>query len=158
MLRFNTQASYFGTGDVFRPWRILDRWLNPFRHSRVIDLNGKPLRAIWTARAGERLAARPHTLIAEMQLYFSCVVKKRVLFHDEPDMDSQTRGELDTRAVTDRLSVAFRPVEARSCDPEEFAANYPVKRQFTSLPACKMRPAELKLDYRRGAWWGEFTC
>lgn len=154
ILRLNTQASYFGSGDLFRPWRIVERWLNPYRHKQSIDLDGKILRVLWTGRAGEQLARRPGGLIAEMQLYFSCVVKKRVLFHE----DAASGRELRTHAVNDQLSVAFRPVEARSCDPVEFAANYPVRREFTSLSACKMRPAELKLDYRQGHWCGEFTC
>lgn len=83
-----------------------------------------------------------------MQLYFSCVVKKRVLFHEQslhPD-----------HVVNDKLRILFRCVQPTSCDPEEFARHYPEKRQLQSTAAQRMHPKELVFDFRDGHWQGEF--
>jgi hypothetical protein len=134
------------------PLVMLDRWLNPETCHHKLLLRGVPLTVSWTRRAERELARRSHPLLAEMQLYFTCVVKKRVVFHDA----GQCEG-IEGMAVTDRLHIAFRPVEANSCDPVEFAANFPVRREFESPAAVRMHPSGLHLDYRHGAWVGEFS-
>jgi len=141
--------SYF---ELPSPLLILERWLNPLVHTTTMTMRGEPLTVSWTQRAARQLARRDHPLLVEMQLYFSCVVKKRVLFHQAPPIDA-----LEWHAVNEQLQLAFRPVESNSCDPREFAANFPVRCEFDSAGAVRMRPSRLELDYRGGAWNGEFT-
>jgi hypothetical protein len=83
-----------------------------------------------------------------MQLYFSCVVKKRVVFHDQADFE--------TLAVNDRLQIAFRSIKSAKCDPLEFARNYPAGGVLDSPAAAKMIPSWLGLDFRQGQWQAEF--
>lgn len=141
--------SYFALPD---PLERLDRWLNPMAFHEQLRLRGEPLRISWTRRAEHQLQRLERPLLAEMQLYFSCVVKKRVLFHEEPP-----REELEVIPLNGRLQVAFRAVQATSCDPVEFAANYPVQQQFHTAGAQKMLPSSLQIDYKGGRWVGEFT-
>jgi hypothetical protein len=141
--------SYFALPN---PLQVLERWLNPATYSAQVNLRGEPLQVSWSRRAERQLQSRVRPLLAEMQLYFSCVVKKRVLFHEHPPGE-----DLTTVTVNERLQVAFRAVEANSCDPLEFAANFPVRREFASSGASRMHPAKLRLDYKGGRWWGEFT-
>jgi hypothetical protein len=141
----NIHGSYFS---ITSPLTIVDRWLNPFRYKEAIYLNGKSLRIELTHRADNALQLRDTPLIVEMQLYFSCVVKKRLLFHNETG--------LEKTVVSDKLSLAFRPVEALSCDPVEFANKYPVKRQLTSKSAIQMHPSLLQVDFKQGNWSGQF--
>ncbi len=110
---------------------------------------GSELNVSYTGRADRVLKSRSNPLYVEMQLYFSCVVLKRVLFHDNLD--------LETVPVNDRLSVIFSTVESDSCDPVEFAENHPAKRVLDSEQALKMRPRRLKIDYMSNRWIGEFT-
>jgi hypothetical protein len=84
-----------------------------------------------------------------MQLYFSCVVKKRVLFHDASEMDKFE--------VNNKLNIAFRPVQATACSPEEFANNFPIQEEFHSEAANKMLPSMLRLDFINGHWKGDFS-
>lgn len=144
----NIHAGYFEIPTFKTLRRAIDRRCHPFRHHASVPLYGHPMEIRWTDRAERALAARDIPLIAEMQLYFSCVVKKRVLFHDQI--------ELPATPVDGRLSVLFRPVESISCDPDEFARNFPVKRTFESPAAKKLRPSALQIDYRNGSWMGEF--
>ena len=141
----NLQASLFL---VPHPRDILDRWLHPWRRKATIIIRKHPVTVVLTARAERALNQRSKPLIAEMQLYFSCMVKKRVLFHDS--------AEFDTVRVSDRLQVAFRAVQATTCDPWEFARNFPVKQELTTEQASKMYPRRLQVDYRNGDWSAQF--
>jgi hypothetical protein len=138
-------GSYFS---IENPLRLLDRWLNAYRHQCRVRLGEKELLVKWSARAEAALAHRSEPLIVEMQLYFSCVVKKRVVFHDAANFESL--------AVNDNLQIVFRPIQSARCDPQEFARNYPIGRVLDSPAAAKMQPAWVALDFRRGQWQGEF--
>jgi hypothetical protein len=140
------RQSYFALGE-WHPRRLLQRLLNPYRPLATASLHGHPLTILATGRAARALGRQPSPLTVEMQLYFSCVVKKRVLFH---------QGEYPAEPVTEQLRVRFRTVEALSCDPLEFAANYPEGREFDSPATAKMHPSRLYLDRHRGQWQGSF--
>ena len=142
-------ASYFA---IPNPATIIARWFNPYAYSSIVSVRGKPLTVVWTNRAHQELQLRDTALLVEMQLYFSCVIKKRVLFHDN------TFNELsDVVKVNNELSVLFRPVEAASCDPIEFVKNYPERRELKSIAANNMSASQLKIDYDNEQWVGEFS-
>ncbi len=141
--------SLFSFGPGINPFYLIDKWLNPYAYNERITLKDKPLSIEWTKRAQREFIKKNSPLIVEMQLYFSCVVKKRVLFTDNANFNSAT--------VNDNLSVAFHPVESASCDPIEFAKNFPEKRRFDSSASQKMHPKQLKIDYKNQIWQGEFS-
>lgn len=141
----NIHNSYFA---IKNPLQIIDDWLHPRRHKSRIDFNGKELLVTWTERAERALLKRDIPLIVEMQIYFSCVVQKRILYHDS--------AEFPTQQVNNKLELLLRPVEAESCDPVEFAKNHPVSHEYTSTAAKNFRPSRLDLDYKNGQWCGEF--
>ena len=145
----NIHESYFSFGAAYNPMPLFERWFNPFNNSKTVDIKEFPVEIEWTLRAERELAHRSTPLIVEMQIYFSCVVKKRVLFHDSTG--------LETTRVNDKMEVCFRAVESNSCDPVEFANNFPIKSPFESAAATKMHPKNLTVDFKRGQWVGEFT-
>jgi hypothetical protein len=144
-MALDLKGSYFAIGN---PLHILLRWVNPYRYRETVNLNGHDLEVSWTRRADKAMRQRRQPLLVEMQLYFSCVVQKRVLFH--------TESEHEYVPVSDSFKVGFRPVEALSCAPEQFAEHHPVKQQFSSHSATRMFPARLLIDHVRGGWQGEF--
>ena len=141
----NIHNSYFS---IKNPLHIIERWLHPFRHQMTIDFHGKDLCVAWTGRAEREAVRRQAALIVEMQIYFSCVVQKRVLFHEHVD--------LPTLDVNGKFKVMLRPVEAASCDPVEFANNHPISHEYTSKGAKGFRPSRLELDYNNNQWTGTF--
>ncbi|MCW8887642.1 MAG: hypothetical protein OQK25_01120 [Gammaproteobacteria bacterium] len=145
----NLQESYFSFSAAYNPLPLFDRWLNPAKLSNSIIIRGHAVAINITRRAENQLALRTAPLIVEMQIYFSCVVKKRVLFHES--------SELETTEVNDRMQVGFRAVQSNSCDPVEFANNFPIKQPIETEGATKMHPKSLTLDYKHGQWIGEFT-
>ncbi len=146
MARFNLQASYFA---IENPLRVIDRWIHRPRYRRVARLRGRDIEINWTRRAEDALRRRTAPLTVEIRLYFSCVVKKQVYFHDHADFA--------TTPVDRRLLLAFRPVTAAACDPREFAENYPPGEDLADGVAARMLPRVVDLDYCRGRWHGRFA-
>lgn len=141
--------SYFSFTAAYNPLPLFERWLNPPRHSASVVMRGHSVTVEWSQRAEQQLQQRTTPLNVEMQLYFSCVVKKRVLFHESTGFE--------TTRVNDRIEVCFRPVESNSCDPVEFASNFPIKSPFESKAANRMYPKRVTIDFKHGEWLGEFT-
>jgi len=141
----NLQASYFS---IDNPLRVLDRWLNRYCYRETVQINRRPLELRWTARAERELDMRGQALIVELQLYFSCVVQKRVLFHQ--------RADFATTPVDGRLEVAFHAIASAVCDPNEFALNHPVGRDLSPGPAARMVPRIVEIDHRADRWEGQF--
>jgi hypothetical protein len=141
----NLQASYFA---IDNPLRLLDRWFNRFRHQKTVVINQRNVEVRWTDRAEKILQLGSQPLIVELQLYFSCVVKKRVMFHQQ--------AAFNTTVVNDRLEIAFQPVASAACDPQEFAASFPAGKNLAQGMAARMVPRIVEIDYRRGNWEGQF--
>ncbi len=140
------QAGYFS---IKSPLQIIDRWLNPYHHKDSIDIRGKKMSIMYTKRAEKALAKRGSSLTAELQLYFTCVVQKRVVFHEH--------SVLDTITANSRLEIAYHTVQSNDCDPVEFADTHPVKKELKSKGALAMRPSILKIDCKKGQWVGDFS-
>lgn len=121
-----------------------------FNRNTALDtiLEGKPFRVILSGAAQRALAARSTPLIAEMELYFSCLTRLQVRFYDSDPDASATM-------VNGGLAVRFRPVVSQRCDLHEVAGKPPL----TDAPLAKRAPFVphwLRLDFRKGKWVGEF--
>lgn len=114
---------------------------------KIVDMSGKPLK-VSLSRAAERvLAGHEGMLYAEMELYFSCLVRLKVYFRDHPAGDCFQ--------VTDKLAVSFKPIMTASCNIEEAGRKPPVVEFPVARPDA-FSPKWLTIDYRSGEWVGEF--
>ena len=145
MSMLNLNASYFALDN---PLRWLGRWIHRYQHHQTVRINQRDVDVCWTGRAEAALQSSQQPLIIELQLYFSCVVKKRVLFHRQV--------EFDTATVNNRLKLAFRPIASAVCDPQEFAMNHPLGKDLSRGVAGRMVPGRVEIDFRRGEWEGQF--
>jgi len=117
---------------------------------RSIRLANRDLEVRLSSAASAALAARGTPLVVEMELYFSCLIRKRVRFLSAPHPDAFCA------TADDRLTVCFRPVMTRSCalsdvEGQPELETFPIQRPEAFLPKW------LALDFRRGAWSGEFS-
>ena len=142
----NPAAGYFS---IPNPQRLFDRWLNPCRYPQRLQIDGREIELRWNKRAQRELERRDTPLLVELQLYFSCVVKKRILFHDSADFDSHP--------VNPSIRLAYRAIASAACDPNEFAASFPGARELTTDAAKSMLPRYVEIDYVRGGWQGRFS-
>jgi len=116
----------------------------------AITLAGRVVQVELSSAARAALADRGRPLIAEMELYFSCLIRKRVRFPD-----AVHPGAL-CAVVADGLTVCFRPVMTRACaiDPKV------EKPELEAFPVQKPEafvPKRLRIDHRRDTWSGEFV-
>ena len=87
-------------------------------------------------------------LFVELELYFSCLIRKRVL------ISRQANKEKDYLRLSDSLYVAFSPVMTKACviddslSPELTA--FPIKKRDAFLPKW------LKIRFKKSEFEGEF--
>ena len=113
----------------------------------IIEIDGKKINISLSTAAQNELDQRSTPLLAEMELYFSCLIRKAVRFHE-------SMGENDV-AVTDKLAIRFRPVMTQKCEvPADGSA--PPLTDFPIQNAERYIPHWLKIDFKKGKWSGEF--
>jgi hypothetical protein len=114
----------------------------------VAGILGKPVQVTWTAAAENAMQSLGSPLIAEMELYFSCLIRKRVRFNELAKGD-------DTVKVNEHLLVCFRPVMSKSCamDPE---GSPPPLTDLPIVNPAAFVPKWMTIDFRNGGWVGEF--
>ena len=116
---------------------------------RVIDYQGKTLKFSATPAAELQLSQIGTALLLEMELYFSCLVRKRVYVREAD-------GDMDVIPVSDKLQLRFRPVVTQTCAMRDIdISNPPVKDMPMDEPE-RFFPHWLTLDFRRGKWQAEF--
>lgn len=111
-------------------------------------LEGRRVRVLLSNAAKRALAARVTPLVAEMELYFSCLIRMRVRFYEADVAPAAT-------TVTDRLSIRFRPVMSQRCDVGEVHGKSPLV-DFPIARRSNVVPHWLSMDYKKGEWVGEF--
>ena len=118
--------------------------------NNTIEINGRSVSVEWTKAAARELTRRTQPLVVELELYFSCLVKKFVHFHEMPP-------QRDTIPVSDKLAVFFRPVTSTACSFE--VADRLGRQPEVELDTANVRkiaPKRVQLDFVRGAWQGNY--
>jgi hypothetical protein len=118
--------------------------------STTVTVNGKPVTVECTTAAARKLAERSRPLVVELELYFSCLVKKFVHFHDEAPPRATVR-------VADNLHLYFRVVTSTACTMElaERLGRQP-ETELDTVAARKLAPRRVRLDFAKGDWRAEF--
>lgn len=100
------------------------------------------------AAAEREMHSRDAVLLAEMELYFSCLIRKAVRFNHE----AVNEGRMVV--VNDHLQISFRPVMTQSCSLDA-SGKAPLETMPIVNPAAFV-PSWLKIDFKRNQWHGEF--
>lgn len=120
----------------------------PMQNAMDTTLNGKTFEVRLTPSAERALQALPRPLLVEMELYFSCLIRKQLRIHtDQAPKDGDTR-------VGDKLCLRFRPVMSEACHGSIHDGPPPL----TDFPIANdgFSPRWLELDYKSGEWQGEY--
>lgn len=118
----------------------------------TVFLSGKPISVELTRRARSAADNLQSGRVVEMELFFSCLLRKRLLFHDR---DAAPGSILERPDIHPNLTLQFRPIVAEVCRIDNLEGAPPVK----TMPAQRADafvPKWLKIDYRSGDWVGEF--
>lgn len=112
------------------------------------EILGKKIQVEWSAAADREMTALTAPLLVEMELYFSCLIRKVVRFNRTPTLQHAV-------SVTPKLIVGFRPVMTKVCSVSEVEDEPPVEDFHTTKPEAFV-PKKLYIDFKRGQWTGEF--
>ncbi len=114
-----------------------------------VPMLGKNIELHLTAAAEKQLLVQDALLCVEMELYFSCLVRKQV----------RIRKNLDSPFIVDvseKLQLGFRPVMTKTCSVASCEGDAPPLSDFPIARPESYIPHWLKLDYKKGIWSGEF--
>ncbi len=114
----------------------------------TIELLGKKVLVEWSSSADKKLQELDQPLNVEMELYFSCLIRKAVRFGGEAQAGKFS-------AAGPRLNIGFRPVMTKACNVKDFEVEPPVE-DFPIVRPEAFVPKRLTIDFRRGKWIGEF--
>ena len=117
----------------------------------TITLNGREVEVTLTAAARKAQARLAAPLYVELELYFSCLVKKFVHFRED------ARGKA-TVPVGDKLHIYFRPVTSTACtwDVAERLGRQP-EMDIDSEALHHVAPKRVLIDHVDGQWRGSYT-
>jgi len=116
----------------------------------TVMMNGRPVQVTTTPAARQALVQRTEPLYVELELYFSCLVKKFVHFRDD------SRGK-PTVPVGDKLLLYFRPVTSTACtwDVAERLGRQP-EMDIDSEALHHVAPKRVLIDHVDGQWRGSY--
>ncbi|MCG6887243.1 MAG: hypothetical protein LJE74_08550 [Proteobacteria bacterium] len=114
----------------------------------TIKIYNKPVQLQLSSAAQRALAARNKPLYAEMELYFSCLIRLKVRFYDHAEHGNGI-------TAGDKLVVSFRPVMTRTCG-NDYEGDEPPLTDFPIARKEAFVPKWLRIDFQRGQWIGEF--
>lgn len=102
-------------------------------------------------KAQSHLDKRQAPLYVELELYFSCLIRKRVLVHDEPVADG-----ILIPSNQKNLLLQFRPVMTKSCSVQDVVGDSPDLERFPIKRAERFFPKWVKIDFKKGKFWADF--
>ena len=131
---------------------VSDSRLSGHSYSGKIAIHGKPVNIDITKHAVEAITAHRYPILAELELYFSCLVRKQVRFQElrQPDWNSSGYAR-----VLPGLFASFRAVCTKECKVADVAGKPPVETMPVKKPG-QFVPDWIKIDFRAGEWLGEY--
>ena len=118
--------------------------------SATININGKDVLVERTKSAQQMLKTRTQPLVMELELYFSCLIKKFVQFHDDLEGNEYTR-------LADNLYIRFRTITSTACSIDELPKGQRQPPIELDTPIAKrLAPKRIRVDYRNQQWQGEY--
>ena len=116
--------------------------------NKTVTMLGKHINVHLTKRAVESLERRSKILCLEMELYFSCMIRKQVRVLES--MNTKLIAPIEKNLV-----IGFRPVMTKACgiaenDGKPPLTDFPIKNPENYIPKW------LTIDCKKGEWLGEF--
>ena len=122
-----------------------------------VEMMGKQIQVEISSKAKQQLKNRITPLFIEMELYFSCLLRKQLRIRENMDHESgkNLEGKFSTQ-LSDNLHITFRPVMTKSCSVSSCDGEKPPLSDFPIKKPQSYIPRWLKLDFKKGEWCGDF--
>jgi len=122
-------------------------------NKQTIEMMGKQIQVEISNKAAQQLSNRHHPLYVEMELYFSCLLRKEIRIRES------VRDKIDDAFIaqlSDNLHISFRPVMTKTCSVSSCEGEAPPVSDFPIKKPQSYVPKWMKLDYKKGEWCGDF--
>lgn len=118
-----------------------------------VEMLGKQIQVEISKHAERQLNNRKAPLFVEMELYFSCLLRKEIRIREtlREKLDEEFSAQL-----SEFLHISFRPVMTKSCSVSSCAGEKPPLSDFPIKKPQSYVPKWLKLDFKKGEWCGDF--
>lgn len=112
-----------------------------------VEINTKQVSVTLSQSAIMRLNKTTAPMLIDIELYFSCLIKKVCHIRETEDIDDYVR-------VMDGLYINFRATMTNKCSIDEFdkdkTADFPIVDEKPYIPKW------VNLDYSNNGWCGDF--
>ena len=131
--------------------------------NKILTFHNKDIDVQLSATAHKQSKSLPSTLVIEIQIYFSCLLGKRLGFYSDNnidntyplDKDSFAEILADSQTITENINLRFNTVMTKSCSVSEQAGPPPVT-DFKIANQKPYVPSWLTIDYKNGVWSGTY--
>ena len=123
--------------------------------SGEVLLLGKPVRFDVSAPAMRALADAASPIVVELELYFSCLVRKQVCFRELAGIRDESTASVPHASVVPGLFASFRAVTTQECRIADVKGKPPVETLPVKKPDLFV-PDWVRIDYRADKWRGEY--
>jgi len=102
-------------------------------------------------------------LLIEIQIYFSCLLGKRLAFYSDTDMNGAWRVDKksfsamvdDAEQLTENIYIRFNTVMTKACPVSDYIGPPPVT-DFIINNQKPYVPSWLNIEFNKGEWSGEY--
>lgn len=125
--------------------------------NKTLEMMGKTISVEISQSAKKQLRERVSPLFVEMELYFSCLLRKEIRVREtlrESFLEEENKAY--SVKLSDLLHVSFRPVMTKSCSVSSCDGEKPPLSDFPIQKPQSYIPKWLKLDFKKGEWVGDF--
>ena len=131
---------------------IPDSRISRQSYSDRVDILGKPVQFDISESALRALPRNRYPILVELELYFSCLIRKQVRFREIVQLEDAAK---QYTQVVPGLYSCFRAVTTQHCSIADVGESPPVQNMPVKKPA-RFVPDWAKIDYRSGQWLGEY--
>jgi hypothetical protein len=130
---------------------------------KQLNFHGKPMIVRLSKQAVMQSNKLKHTLLIEIQIYFSCLLGKRLAFYSDTEfngtwqVDKKTFTSMkeDAEQLTDNIYIRFNTVMTKACPVSDYIGPPPVT-DFIISNQKPYVPSWLDIDYHKQVWSGEY--
>lgn len=133
---------------------------------KTLVFHTKEMQIALTPTAEQKSKDLPSTLVVEIQIYFSCLLGKRLAFyadasaekiHSAYPVNADTFAGIldDSQALTDNINIRFNTVMTKSCPVSDHAGPPPVT-DFKIANQKPYVPSWLTIDFKNDTWTGTY--
>lgn len=130
---------------------------------RILTFHTKDIDIQLSAAAEKQSRNLTSTLLIEIQIYFSCLLGKRLAFYSNGNLqnthplDNDMFSEVlaDSQSLTENIKLRFNTVMTKSCSVSDQTGPPPVT-DFKIANQKPYVPNWLTIDYKNGVWSGKY--